>query len=139
MGLNMNTKIFKYFLLTVSCGLAMWIVAGLWHNLILPALYTYVEPHHEGIWVMLISYFILAFLMVYLFEIIQKKKHFLIEGLRIGVVVGVLWVFPHGLTMAAAHDTSIIYEVKNAIWHIVEQGIGGIVIALISSKVTNKF
>jgi len=112
----------------------MWIVAGLWHNLLLPVIDKNVEAHHEGIGILLIAYFILAFLMVYLFELIQKKHHYIYEGLRIGIVIGILWVFPHGLAMAGAHNTSIFYEIKNAIWHIIEQGIGGIVIAVVSSK-----
>jgi hypothetical protein len=31
--------------------------------------------------------------------------------------------------LAGAHDTSIIYEIKNTLYHMVEQGIGGIIIA----------
>jgi len=37
--------------------------------------------------------------------------------------------------MAAVHNTSIIFEVRNAIWHIFEQGIGGILMAMIFSKI----
>ncbi len=130
----MKSKLFKYFLTTLLSGLSMWIAAGLWHNLLLPAIDKNVEAHHEGIGILLIAYFILAFLMVYLFEITQKKHHHIYEGLRIGIFIGILWVFPHGLAMAGAHNTSIFYEIKNTIWHIIEQGIGGIVIAVISSK-----
>jgi len=85
--------------------------------------------------IMLIAYFILAFLMVYLFENINKKDKYLLEGLRIGGIVGILWVFPHGLAMAGAHNTSILYEINNAVWHRIEQGFGGMIIGLIYSKI----
>ena len=44
--------------------------------------------------------------------------------------LGLLWVLPHGLAMAGAHDTSVVYVVKNSAWHLVEQGIGGALVAL---------
>lgn len=112
----------------------MWILAGLWHNLLLPLVDKNAEAHHEGLVIMLIAYFILAFLMVYLFEISNKNNNYLLEGIRVGGVVGILWVFPHGLAMAGAHNTSILYEIQNVIWHIVEQGLGGIVIGFVYKK-----
>ncbi|NQV02477.1 MAG: hypothetical protein HQ542_07515 [Bacteroidia bacterium] len=83
---------------------------------------------------MLVAYFILALLMAYIYSLCYKGGKPVIEGLKIGVIIGILWVFPHGLAMAGSHDTSIIYEIKNALWHVIEQGIGGIIIALIYGK-----
>lgn len=74
----MNTKLFSYAILTFSSGLSMWILAGLWHNLILPLVNQNIEAHHEGLVTMLIAYFILAFLMVYLFEISNKENKYLL-------------------------------------------------------------
>jgi len=45
-----------------------------------------------------------------------------IEGLKFGALIGLLWVFPHDLAMAGAHGDSLSYVFKNAILHIVEQG-----------------
>lgn len=115
-------------------GFGMWIVAGLWHNLILPSINSSVEAHHEGIGILLVAYLILALLMAYLYTLIYKGGRPVSEGLKLGVIIGVLWVFPHGLALAGAHNTSITYEIKNALWHVVEQGIGGIIIALTYQK-----
>ena len=113
----------------------MWIIAGLWHNLVLPSITENVEAHHEGIGIMLIAYFILAFLMSWLFTMILTNiSNPILSGLKIGVIVGILWVFPHGLAMAGVHETSIFYEIKNALWHTIEQGTGGIIIALFFRK-----
>lgn len=128
----------KFVLPGLASGFAMWAIAGLWHNLILPNVSETAEAHHEGLAIMLVAYFILAFLMTYIYSMMEKKHSSLLEGLRIGVVTGILWVFPHGLTMAAAHDTSIWYEVHNAVWHMVEQGIGGLIIGLILGPRTQK-
>lgn len=60
----MNTKtLLKFVTATLACGLGMWIVAGLWHNLIMPALYADTHATHEGIGIMLIAYIVLALIM----------------------------------------------------------------------------
>jgi len=130
----MKTKLLKHFVATLAGGLGMWIIAGLWHNLILPIFDSNMQAHHEGLALALVAYFILAFLMVYIYSLSYQGGKPVFEGLKIGVIIGILWVFPHGLVMAGTHDTSIIYEIKNTLWHMVEQGMGGIIIALILGK-----
>lgn len=132
---TLKTTPLKLLLPTLAGGFAMWVVGGLWHNLILPIFDSNAQAHHDGLVIVLISYFILAFLMAYLFLLgYQEHKSVVIEGLKMGVVVGILWVFPHGLAMAGTHDTSIVYEIKNTLYHMIEQGIGGIIIAFIMVK-----
>ena len=117
----------------------MWIIAGLWHQVILVSFYSN-ETHstHEGIGIIFIAYLVLGVLMSYIYPLGYKGGRPLIEGLRFGVIIGLLWIFPHELAMAGAHGDSISYVFKNAGWHMVEQGIGGIVIGLIYSKTQRK-
>ena len=124
----------KLTLATLLSGFGMWVVAGIWHNLIMANLYKEVHATHEGIGILLIAYFILALLMGYIYPLGYKGKNPVIEGLRFGIIIGLLWVMPHGLAMAGAHGESIIYVIKNSIWHMVEQGIGGIIIGLVYGK-----
>lgn len=129
------TKDLKKLMLATLCGgFGMWVVAGLWHNLILPTLNKNIHAHHEGLFILLIAYFILALLMAYVYSLIRKSNKPIIDGLKLGIVIGILWVFPHGLAMAGTHGSSIIYEIKNTLWHIVEQGIGGIIVSLVYAK-----
>jgi len=130
----MKTNFKKLILATLVGGLGMWIVAGIWHNLIMANLYKNVHATHEGLGILLVAYFILALLMSYIYPLGYKGKKPWIEGLRFGIIIGLLWVFPHGLAMAGAHGDSIIYVFKNSLWHMVEQGIGGIIIALVYGK-----
>jgi hypothetical protein len=124
----------KLLLATLAGGLGMWVTAGLWHNMALPHLNKDIQPHHEGLGLMLIAYFILAGLMTYIYSLLNTSNERVFDGIKLGVIVGVLWVFPHGLAMAGAHDTSVIYEIKNTIWHMVEQGIGGVIVAFVYGK-----
>ncbi len=117
-------------LATVVGGLGMWIVAGIWHNLVMANLYAEVQAKHDGIGLLLVAYFILALLMVHLFPKEREDQSTILTGLKFGVTIGLLWVFPHELAMAGAHGDSLAYVFKNGIWHMVEQGIGGVIIAL---------
>jgi hypothetical protein len=130
----MKTNLKKFALAILFGGIGMSVVAGLWHNLIMPNLYTDIDATHEGIGLLFVAYFILAGFMAYLYPLIYDGKKPVADGLRFGVIIGLLWVFPHGLAMAGAHGTSISYEIKNSAWHMVEQGIGGIIIALTYGK-----
>lgn len=126
----------KFIFAAVASGFGMWVVAGLWHNLVMPALYKDTHATHEGIGIMLIAYMVLGLLMAYIYPVGYKGGKPVHEGLRFGIIIGILWVFPHELAMAGAHEgKSIIYVFKNALWHMFEQGIGGIIVALIHGKV----
>ena len=126
----MNVK--KLILSTLAGGFAMWVISGIWHNLILANFYSReTEATHEGIGILLIAYLVLSLIMSYMYPLGYKGGRPTIEGLRFGALIGLLWVFPHELAMAGAHGDSISYVFKNAAWHMVEQGLGGIVIGII--------
>jgi len=130
----LQSKPLKLILATIAGGIGMWVTAGFWHNLILPSFDNKILPHHDGLIIALVAYFILSFLMAYIYLLSYKGIKPVFEGLKIGVIIGILWVFPHGLAMAGEHNTSIIYEVQNTFYHMIEQGIGGIIIASILGK-----
>ncbi len=128
----MNLK--KLLLATLAGGFGMWVIAGIWHNLIMANLYESVHATHDGLGLLLVAYFVLALLMAFMYPLGFKGGKSVSEGLRFGIIIGILWVFPHGLAMAGAHGDSILYVSKNAAWHMVEQGIGGIIIGLVYGK-----
>jgi DMSO/TMAO reductase YedYZ heme-binding membrane subunit len=127
-------KIKKLVISTLASGFVMWVTAGLWHNLIMANLYKDVTEKHEGIGILLIAYFILALLMTYIYTRFYKKESPIKDGILLGALFGIIWVFPHQLAMAAAHGEPLLYVFKNGIWHIVEQGIGGLIIGVIYKK-----
>ena len=129
----MNIK--KLVLSTFVVGFTMWVISGLWHNLILANFYASEnEASHEGIGILLIAYMILGLFMAYLYPLGYKGGKPAIEGLRFGALIGLLWVFPHELAMVGAHGESLSYVLKNAVWHAVEQGLGGIVVGMIYGR-----
>ena len=55
-----------------------------------------------------------------------------VEGLKFGIMIGIVWVLPHALIR---HGAMVSMTGKmllvDAIWHLVEQGIAGLIIGLI--------
>ena len=51
----MTINIKKLILATLAGGFGMWVVAGLWHNLIRPSLYEEVDATHEGLGLSLVA------------------------------------------------------------------------------------
>ena len=129
----MNIK--KFILATLTGSMTMWILAGLWHELIMAKFYaTETQATHEGTGIILLAYLALGVLMAYIYPLGYKGGRPAMEGLRFGIIIGLLWVFPHGLAMAGAHGDSILYVIKNTAWHLIEQGAGGILIGLVYGK-----
>lgn len=129
----------KLALATLAGGVLMWVLAGVWHEILAAAYYTSeTEAKHEGVGIIFLAYLVLGLLMAYLYPLVDRGGTTAVEGLRFGIVMGLLWVFPHGLVMAGAHGESISYVFKNAAWHVFEQGVGGIVIAYVYAKVGAK-
>ena len=124
----MVEKLIKIAVVAMVTGFIMWVIGGLWHNLVMPLINVNAEAHHEGLVLMLVSYFMLSIFMVLLFLMYRQKNDNAFAGLKAGVFIGIVWVFPHGLALAGAHGGSIAYEFRNTAYHIFEQGLGGLTI-----------
>ena len=79
---NSKTKVLKGFIFsTLLTGFGMWVIGGLYHNLILPTFNEKIHAHHDGLGIALIAYFILAFIMTYLYSIVNTKDESIIKGI----------------------------------------------------------
>lgn len=123
------------FKMTLVAGVAMTALAGMAHELLFPAFFAQETESHQGTVIIFFAYLILAGLMSYIFLRIHPNGTTLMEGALLGMLIGVLWVFPHQLTMAAAHGDPLGYVFINGLWHMVEQGFGGVVITYLYSRV----
>ena len=69
----MNIK--KLALAAVVGGTAMWLLAGLWHKIIMVQFYTNeTEATHEGTGIIFIAYIVRGFLMAYMYSRIRMYK-----------------------------------------------------------------
>ncbi len=125
----------KFSMAVVGGFFAMFIPGGLWHMLIMHNFYEkyggdsgLAEPNMLFI---ILGVLILAALMAYIYPLGYKGGSPLKEGLRFGVVIGLLWILPYNVIMIGVMGTAKTLVVVDALWHIFEQGIGGIVIGYV--------
>ena len=129
----MTTKTFLQ--ASIFSAVVMWVLAGIAHEVIFVNFFSDAShASHKGPALIFVAYCILSFIMTYLFSVCVKRDKLIVAGIKFGALIGVLWVFPHGLAMAAAHGESIVHEILNGIWHVLEQAVGGMAIAYIINR-----
>ena len=127
-----KSRLKKTIISATASSILMWMLAGLWHQVVMAQFYQgNKNGDHEGLGILLIAYFILGAIMALIYPIGYQGGRPIFEGIRFGMIMGILWVFPHELALAGAHGQELSYVFKNGIWHVVEQGFGGLVIGLI--------
>lgn len=77
----------------------------------------------------LYSYLCLAALMAYIYPMGYKGGSPFGEGLKFGILMGLVCRLPLALVMSATTNVVWQWVAVEAAWHCLEQGIGGIVIA----------
>ncbi len=89
------------------------------------------EPNFVFIFVALL---ILYFLMALVYPIGYKGGSPVKEGFRFGALIGLIWVLPVTVAHYGLYNLPLAYVIVDSAWHVVQEGIGGIVIALVYGK-----
>ena len=80
---------------------------------------------------LVVGYLIQAFMLSYIFPIGFGGGPAVKEGIRFGVILGILFALPGAFIFAAVYKMPLPANIVNAVYHIVEFAAGGIVIAKI--------
>ena len=136
----MNVK--KWFLAGLVGFVVMFILSGLWYMLIMDAFYReqvggLMREQYNFIFIVL-GYLVMAFLMSYIYPIGYKGGSPAKEGLRFGVLIGLLVWLSSNLILYGAHNMTLSATLVDSGWHVVEEGIGGLVIALVYGTASTK-
>lgn len=123
----------KILLSTIGAGVVMFLLAGLWHGALMSDLYASdLNQTEPSMYLIGGSYLVLALLMSYMYPKGIEGTNKIANGIKFGIVIGLLWVLPHSLIMHAVMEGSTLRVVFiDVVWHAVEQACGGVVIALI--------
>ena len=125
----------KLILATLLSMAAMVALSALWHGWVLHDFYLSHAPLRREVLLlrlMGLGYFILALMMTVIYPKGYEGGVPWVEGLRFGTLMGVLFALPRSLVLygaEGAHTGTLV--VVDAAWHLVEQGIGGVLIALV--------
>jgi hypothetical protein len=82
----------------------------------------------------LLAFLVTAFLMAYLYPLINRGGARWKEGLKVGVIMALFVSLPENLHLYAMADISFLVGVFPMLWVTVIWGVAGIVIALVYGK-----
>ena len=78
---------------------------------------------------------VLAFMMSYMYPKGVEGENHLVQGFKFGMMIGIIWITPFSLILyGSVKMFSLTNVAAPALWHILEQGIGGMVIAMVYGK-----
>jgi len=132
----MDTK--KYLLPVLGTFISMFILSSIWNLFIVR---NFVEGNvsiaraEPMIAFVAAGYLLLAIFMMYLYpKMIQTRESILINGFKFGALIGLLWMLPFNIVLHGVYDFPQIALVIDTAWSIIEQGMGGIVLALLYER-----
>ncbi len=129
----MNTN--KYLLASISGFIVMFLLAYLGHDMLMPLIsdanpmesIERSEPYMIGI---MAAYLVIALIMAYIYPKGVEGDSWIGNGFRFGVLIGILISLPISLIFySILEGTAISHIFVETIWHAIEQGVGGVVIA----------
>ena len=99
----------KFLLSTIGAGVVMFILAGLWHSALMSDLYASDSSRAEpNMLLIAVSYLILAVLMAYIYPKGIEGTNKIANGIKFGILVGLIWALPHALVMHAATEGGVL-------------------------------
>ena len=132
----MNVK--KFVLSWVAAVVVTFLLGVLWHLFLLADFY---EPQLQGLAreepnmaVVIVGHLILGFLMALVYPIGYKGGSPVKEGFIFGALIGLIWILPLSVILRGVWNLPLIGVIVDAPWHVVEEGIAGIAIALVYGK-----
>ncbi len=132
----MNVK--KFVLAWMTAVVVALLLAFGWHFFLLGDFYraqaealAREEPQLVFIFVALL---ILYFLMALIYPIGYKGGSPVKEGFRFGALIGLIWVLPISVVDHGLYNLPLTLVIVDSAWHVVQEGLGGIVIALVYGR-----
>jgi hypothetical protein len=127
----------KFFLAGIVGSVVMFLLAGMWNTVIVRNfIEAQIDPSQlrsvPVLYLVILGYLVLGFLMAIIYPRFAKGgKSVVGQGLMFGIIAGALWMLPYSLVLNSIYNFPFVAIGYDTIWVIVEQGIGGIVIAMV--------
>ena len=137
----MNVK--KFVLAWVAAVVVTFLLGVLWHLFLLADFY---EAQHQALAreepnmpVVFVGYLILGFLMALAYPVGYKGGSPVKEGFRFGALIGLIWILPVSVILYGVWNYPLTAVIVDSAWHVVEEGIAGIAIALVYGRQREAF
>lgn len=131
----MDTK--KYLLATITGLIVMFVLAYVGHTLLLESMFESspmdaIAKEMPSIPGIAVAYLVLSLLMAYMYPKGVEGGSVMGNGLRFGLLVGLLFSVPISIIMySTIEGGTVTMIVAEGVWHMIEQGAGGIAMAYV--------
>jgi len=112
----------------------------LWHVVLMSGFY---EAAADGamrdppiIWSVALGYLVVGFVMAYMYPKGHEGGSPLAEGLKFGVLIGLVWWLPTQLVLYGAIEGPSSMILVDGGWHLIEQGLTGVALAMVHDKLS---
>ncbi len=129
----MNAK--KFILAGISAFVVMFLLSGIFHQVLAGDFYRSLpfgtdEPNMAYL---AVAYVLITLIMTYMYpKGVEESGSKITQGLKFGALMGLMYAGPMNfILLAISPETPSIYPFVECGWHMVEQGIGGIVLAYV--------
>ena len=137
----MNVK--KFVLAWVAAVVVTFLLAVLWHLFLLADFYEVqtqaLAREEPNMPVVIVGHLILGFLMAFVYPMGYKGGSPVKEGFRFGALIGLIWILPMSVIIHGLWNYPLTGVIVDSVWHIVEEGIAGIGIALVYGRQPEAF
>lgn len=120
----------------------MFVLGGIWNALIMTDQYAdhapvnVRSPEDASMLFLIVGYLLLTCFMTFLFSQSFSERPSTGQGFQFGALFGIIATLPLYMILYAVWDISIVHILIDSGWHLVEQGIGGIVLGLVMFPAT---
>lgn len=132
----MNTK--KLLSTFVAGFIVMFALSGLWYLVIMKGFYSeqfadVQRPEFNMVWITA-GYLVAAILMAYVYPKGYKGGPPMNEGMKFGLIIGLLMALPISLVHLGVHNVPLTGSLVDTLYQVVEKIAGGITIGLVYGK-----
>ncbi len=124
----------KKLLTAAAAGfVVMYVLSYLWHQVLLAETYSLPQLQRDqpDMMPIVLAHVVLALLMAYMYPIGYKGGSPAAEGFRFGALIGLVATAPLSLIFVGVWHYPMNVALIDSAWHIIEQGLMGVAIAMI--------
>lgn len=120
----------------LACYIVIFVLGGAWNALAMPDFYaanapaSARAPEEQSLLAIALGYLAITVFMTFLFSQSFKSAPGAAAGFQFGALFGLIATLPLYLILYGVWDISLSYILVDSGWHLAEEGIGGIVLAL---------
>ncbi len=115
---------------------AMFTAGGLWNAVLMTGFYASRAPgiarppEAQSFLFLILGYVVLGAFMTFLFSQSFRSRPSVVEGFQFGALFGLIATLPLYLILHAIWDFQLSWALVDSAWHLFEEGLGGITLAL---------